>query len=117
MIKLQGPSRIINHDETLEVERSNGVTYVEGLPVESGRTTFNIICNIQPLTGRDLLIVPEGDRLKEQYFIWCEQNEQILLPNDMVKRDGLNFQIQSVENWGSYTRARIMRIDIGPDRT
>lgn len=114
MIKLQGKSQIINHDEKLKVFRVGKVTYVDGKPVQTQESSYEIVCNVQPMTGRDLLLVPEGDRHKEQYWLWCEQNQKAMEVNDRVVRGGINFQIQSTENWGSYTKARIMRDDVGP---
>lgn len=124
--RLQGPSQIIEKDETLKVRRQGSsvpknVSYVDGKPVKRTEFDFEITCNVQPLNGRDLLILPEADRFKEQYWVFMNQQEKPLLVNDIVVRfqEGqlVNFQVQSAENWGSYTRARIMRIDVGPNAT
>ena len=78
------------------------------------------------MNGRDLLIVPEADRYKEQYWVFMNQQQKPLFTNDRVirimasqngKSGPVGFQVQSSENWGSYTRARIMRIDVGPGAT
>lgn len=120
MIPLQGKSKIISKDEKLPVIRRGAIVYNEyGKPVPNTTEEFTIVCNVQPLNGKDLLLVAEGDRLKEQFWVWsdnfpgCKKPQ----PNDMVTRCGINFQVQSAEDWGSYTRSRIMRIDVGPDRT
>ncbi len=63
------------------------------------------------MSGKDLLLVPEGDRTREQYWLYTECKVQLA---DRVERCGVNFQVQSVQNWGSYNQARIMRIDVGP---
>lgn len=123
MIKLQGPSRIINYDETLCVERIGKVIYVDGKPVQSEIIRFDLHGNVQPLNGRDLLLVPEGDRYKEQYWIWMNNTAKPLEINDQVIRNSQDafhrpitsyYQVQEAQQWGSYTRARIMRIDVGP---
>lgn len=125
MWKLQGPSRIINYDECLWVFRNGLVDYVDGKPVFPQPIEFKMTCNVQPMTGRDLMLVPEGDRYKEQYWVWMNQRDKPLEINDRVQRRGLddnnketrvNFQVQEIQNWGSYTRARIMRIDVGPNK-
>lgn len=124
--KLQGPSTIITGDETLAVIREGSViptnvVYVDGKPLKRDAINFDITCNVQPFNGRDLLLVPEGDRFKEQYWIFMNQEQKPLLVNDRVIRiqagQAVNFQVQTAEDWGSYTRARIMRIDVGPDAT
>jgi hypothetical protein len=70
MIELEGPIDIIEGDETLEVNRDGKVYIVDGKPVKPTSTTFKITCSVQPMGSRDLLMVPEGDRYKEQYFVW-----------------------------------------------
>lgn len=125
---LQGQSRIITGDETLTVNRyedkvPKDIVYVEGKAVkrQGRKETFTITCNVQPLNGRDLLLVPEGDRFKEQYWIFMNNQQRPIHDNDEVVRiqEGktVNYQVQSSEQWGSYSRARIMRIDVGPDAT
>lgn len=112
MIKLQGKSRIINYDENLVLLRPNGTDYVDGKPVQREPTRIEFKANVQPLNGRDLLIVPEGDRFKEMYFVWSDFEIKI---NDQIVRQDINFQVQQSEMWGSYSRARMVRIDVGPD--
>lgn len=114
MIRLQGVSQIITHDETLEVSRQVKSSYVDGKIVPRAADTFKITTNVQPVNGRDLLLVPEGDRFKEQLWLFMNQSERPIEVNDIVLRLGIRYQTQSVENWGSYSRARIMRLDVGP---
>jgi hypothetical protein len=127
MIKLQGKSQIITHDETFKVTREGQVIIVDGKPVKKNLLTLKVKGNIQPVNGRDLLLVPEGDRFKEQYWIYynnssiiidegleIETNPTSIIVNDRLSRLGGEYQVQSVENWGSFSRARIMRIDVGP---
>lgn len=108
---LQGPSEIMRTDGSLYVTRDGVVKYVDGKPVTTGRISFDIIGSVQPLIGRDLLIVPEGDRYREQYWIWTPNDIKI---NDRVVYCGANYQVQTVQQWRSYNQARIMRIDVGP---
>ena len=136
MIGLQGQhSRIITGDEELAVYRELSAIYKDGKLLKYEVTSFLIICNIQPLNGRDLQMVEEGDRAKEQYWIFVENLKPYkpnplsdnttppltpissLLVNDRVSRKGVNFTVQQVEDWGAYSRARIVRIDIGPEQT
>lgn len=114
MIKLQGRSQILQKDEKLAVIREGCVKYIDGKPVKSDISNFTIVGNVQPMNGRDLLLVPEGDRFKEQYWLYTTNPIQI---NDRILRCGVNFQTQSVEAWGTYAKARIMRVDVGPNAT
>lgn len=134
MIKLFGPSQILKRDEEITIIRQGtdvpeNVSVVDGKPVKRTFTRFSITGNVQPLNGRDLLLIPEWDRFKEQYWVYfnnvvlCDQafirakDESLLRVNDQVVRLGVNFQVQELEDWGSYARARIMRIDVGPQET
>lgn len=133
MIGLQGQQvRIMTKDEELDVVRDLSAVYKHGKLQKYETLEFKIRCNVQPLNSRDLLMVPEGDRFKEQYWVYVQnyrpqpltangsnpyESTSSLLVNDRVSRDTVNYQVQSVEDWGKYSRARIMRIDIGPERT
>jgi len=114
MIKLQGRSRIMAKDEDILVLRHDTI-YVDGAPVAGPETERHIKANVQPLNGRDLLLVPEGDRFKEQYYLFT--HDVLSRTTDRVYRDGVNFEIQSIEQWGSFFRIRIMRIDVGVHAT
>lgn len=117
MIQLQDRSQILDNDETLQLVRVK-TEYIDGKPYQQEVANFTFRCNIQPLNGRDLLIVPEGDRFKEQYWLYIPANSHGVLHNtDRVVRCGINYEVQESEAWGSYSRARIMRIDVGPEAT
>lgn len=107
----------MSQDETLKVYRDGPVRQVQGKPVKGDPTCYQIQCNVQPLDGRDLLIVPEGDRFKEMYWVYTNEVDNPVFVNDRVVRNNLNFQVQKVETWGSppngYQRCLICRIDVG----
>lgn len=111
---LYGKSQIMRTDESVTVTRKGVVKYVDGKPSYPSPTRFQLIGAVQPLNGRELLLVPEGDRFKEQYWVFTQNDIRV---NDIVTRCGANYQVQAVEDWRSYRRARIMRLDVGPDRT
>jgi hypothetical protein len=127
--KLQGPSQIINRDEALEVWREGtnipeNVVYVDGKPIKRRGLAFICTCNVQPIQGRDLQLVPELDRVKENYWVFSNNREKFLQVNDRIVRRDLqtnqtevSYQVQAVENWGSFQQSRIMRIDTGPNET
>jgi hypothetical protein len=131
MIKLFDHSQILKKDETITVFRIPVVDigYVDGKLSQGEELEILVVANIQPVNGRELLLVQEGDRFKEQYWVYAEspvfirnfglkvKDVQPLMVNDRVSRLGVNFQIQEVQDWGSYVRGRMMRVDIGPRRT
>lgn len=112
---LQGKSQLIQNDEQLCVTRWPATQYKDGKPVNLSPPLKFMICgNVQPLSGKDLLIVPEGNRDKEQYWIFTQARLELA---DKITRNGVNFEVQTSEGWGSFYQARIMRIDVGPDTT
>lgn len=129
MIKLFGSSQILNHDEQLQVWRVASVEYSDGKPVQRQLKPFIVTGNVQPISGRELELVPEHDRYSENFWVYLNntkftvdmgldiQGPSPIVVNDRISRQGANYQVQESQNWGSYTRLRIVRIDVGPNRT
>ena len=119
MYLMSGRSQIINCDERLQARRDartpgDDVIYVDGKPVSRHAHAFEIICNVQPLSGRDLMLVPEGDRYSNSLWVYMQNGDVALDAGNLILREGIWYQVQSSENWGSYTRSRIMEVDVGP---
>lgn len=100
--------------ETVAVFRDGCVTYTDGKPVKSPGEEYCATGSLQPMGGRDLLLVPEGDRYKEQLWFFTSF---CLKLNDRVRRCGVNYQVQSVQDWSTFFQARLMRIDLGKNAT
>lgn len=122
MFKMQGKSRIMLNDEELVVRRQDAklgdyVVVVDGKRVKRGHAEFAVRCNVQPVSGKDLLQVPEGDRFDEAMWFYVDDTQTPLAPNDLICRpdDGW-YQVQTCEGWGSYTRAMGQLVDAGPLR-
>lgn len=118
MYRMRGRSRLMTHDERLPVLRegnleAGAVAYVDGKPVKRAPVTFSVACTVQPMGGKDLLLVPEGDRDKEQFSVWTHDLRMAL--NDKLLRLGKVYQVQSAENDGSYIKLRLMAVDVGAD--
>ena len=118
MIQLQGKSKIISEDEILQVFRVD-TQEVDGKPVQTTKLCFKIMANVQPVMGLDLLMVPEGDRFREQFHVYTNEIQKPVQVNDRISRNGINYQVQHVETWGDppngYQKLRMMRIDVGPN--
>ena len=95
---------------TFRVDRATAVSFEDGKAETTSGETFYVPANVQPVSGRELAILPEGDRVKEQ--IWFYTAASIFL-NDVVTAKGARFQVQVVEAWPGYVRARCARIDAG----
>ena len=113
MIELEGQIDLIDYDEILTARRDNEIYWVDGKPIKSGAVKIQFRCNVQPLGGRELLMVPENDRYREQYNFWAWG--MMVKDNDIIERCGKDFQVQNLENWGSYQKGRMMLIDTGKE--
>jgi hypothetical protein len=117
-------------DETLFKLVFSEVVYLDGKPVKTLLSKTPFKSNVQPLNGRELLLVPEHQRFIEQY--WCfmpsprttyDGSEQDAPKDyapkvgDVVHRNNVHYQVQDIENWGSYQKVRIMRVDVGDYQT
>lgn len=99
-------------DETLSRIVYGNNVFVDGKLASRAQTSVPFKATVQPLNGRDLLLVPEHQRFQEQY--WCYVPAPFFEKSgDVVIRNNIQFQVQEVESWGSYQRVRITRVDVG----
>ena len=110
--KLQGKSRIMTHDEELNLLVISPITYVDGKPQSSLLSKTSFPATVQPLSGRDLLLVPEHQRFLEQWWIFVPK-PHVLNTGNIIHRKGVHYQVQETQDWGSYQEVRIMRVDVG----
>lgn len=94
----------------IPVVRENRITWAEGIPYSDRKTDFEVRGIIFPLNGRDLLLVPEGDRYSENVWVYTQGDIKV---NDLLIYNGAPFEVQNVQNWDSYRQGRAMRMDTG----
>lgn len=112
--KLQDRSRIMRFDETLLRLEFAETAYVDGKLTATPISQIPFKANVQPLNGRQLLLVPEHQRFKEQY--WCFVPDKTFeKTGEIIIRNTMKFQVQEIEYWGSYQRVRITRVDVGEE--
>jgi hypothetical protein len=88
------------------VERRSG-HYVEGRWERGAVETFSILASMQPVTGLNLVRLPEGQRTREHVTIFTETKLQtadarIGVPADVVSWNGFSYEVQTVEAWDSF---------------
>lgn len=105
---------------TYSVTRPTTPTLVSGRVVQGvASVPFSTAGSIQPLSGRDLQRLPEGDRATEQFWYFTSTRLQTAdaasgQVADVVDVGGESFEVQSVEDWsasGSFYRARISKVN------
>ena len=86
-----------------------------GGAVENGRfrpgpsDTFKVRAMIQPMTGEQLLRLPEGERTRERIVIFTAEQLRTTRQSEVAMADrvayrGEQFEVESVEAWAGYYR-------------
>lgn len=90
----------------------------DGRPEAQAGTPTTILASVQPLNGKELALLPEGERQRDQKKIYtvseirtADQNTGI--PADWIEFDGEVWEVHQVENERSvvpHYKGRIVRI-------
>ena len=100
--------------EPFIVKRNSGGGYVNGRWVPGADTALIGRGNIQPLSGSELMQLPEGDREKDVQKIYTELE---LLNGDKLIRDktGIAYEVQAVKDYTAFKqphyKARLVRLE------
>lgn len=124
MWQLDGPVELLELDEQVDVVRQGrqspgDVQYIDGLPTAAHPPLrVTITATLQPMGGRDLQLVPEAFRDKEMLSLWqphgVTDDEPLQVDiADLVLYNAKGYQVQSAEDWGSYTKATLVAVDLG----
>ena len=120
MIGLTGESYMMLNDEVVRVRRQaddlgGDTVVVDGKRVRRDYTEFDVRCTVQPVSGKELMQVPEGDRFDGQMAAWVADRAGTMAANDLVLRPGDGwYLVQSTEGWGGFTKILMRPIDVGP---
>ncbi len=102
---------IVRDGEDVSVIRREKGKFYRGKFQSSNRfQEFEIRCSFQPITGRETMQLPEGERLKSHIKIYTEFQ---ILRDDIIVRGEEKYEVQSVMNWGTFTKsiARLMDVE------
>lgn len=85
-------------DETLDVKRdlNNGLYSEDGYPKAQRIKKFQVTGNVQPISGFEILQVEEADRKRQILNLFTATQ---LEPDDVVVRNGVDFEVRTVEDW------------------
>jgi hypothetical protein len=98
-------SLISRFGTTYTVRRRDPGSYVNGHWQPAGTwTEFDIVASIQPLRGKEMELLPEGERSKEMVRIYTKSGlrqtiEQQDVKGDLVSYKGRQYEVKSVEEW------------------
>lgn len=91
-----------------DVTRPGQGEYVRGIWVPAltkKAEKFNVLAVVQPLTGKDILLLPEGQRITQAFKVYTSFAMQTVNSEKTKKADTISindeeFEIHSVEPWG-----------------
>lgn len=88
--------------ETYPLIRATAGAHVKGKYVPGTPTNTTIVANWQPLSGAELLNLPELQRKRKSIMLYSEKeirgiNEVAGVPADIITIDGLNYEVQKVK--------------------
>ena len=97
---------IARFGKPLTVTRYAAGSYSNGNYVNGATSTFSIIMSVQPINGRELIYLPEGQRTRQFLTGYTETllqtaNQEAGTKADVVAYNGRNYEVQRVEYWES----------------
>lgn len=110
---LEEDCEIVKTGELLVVRRREKGKFERGKWKTSHRfEEFEAQCSFQPLTSRETLQLKEGDRVKSHVKIYTEF---AMKRDDIVERGGEDYEVQGVDDWGTYTKSIARLVDVERD--
>jgi hypothetical protein len=97
--------------------------YVDGLWTElTSPATLILPLSIQPLKGREVDRLPEGQRTRGPMWVYCESelrppNEDLGIKGDTFAWSGCTYEVGSVEDWTMFSPAhyKALALLVEPD--
>lgn len=101
---------------TYTVTRTAAGTRTLGRYTPGAPSTFSIVASIQPVTGRDLQTLPEGQRAEETRVVYTTtelRTRTATVEPDTLSIDSETWAVTKVERWqafgGTHYRAMVAR--------
>lgn len=119
---LSGAVLALGQPLPLNVIRYASSDYLEGRlqdaePLIDEAGTFQIFASVQPSSGRDMAVLPEGQQSSEALTLFTTTELYTVGSThgaDIVEFEGSTWEVQHVERWaslGNYWRAIAVRVE------
>ena len=103
---------------TYTVTRTAPNTYdSNGRLVAGSTSSIFVVASVQPLFGRDLQQLPEGQHTSDMKAVYCAtelKTQGSAQAADLIAIGGETYQVQKVENWsdsGNYFKALVAKVE------
>lgn len=110
---------ILDCAQTVEVTRFNAPEVIMGRVQPAGSTTFKTQLSVQPMTAKEMALLPEGMRNQGRVKAYgtvelkTVDTSTCRMP-DRFEHNGITYQVDRVEDWtdaGEHYRFEAVRID------
>jgi hypothetical protein len=94
---------------TLTVSRASAGSYVAGRFMPSASNVTTLLASVQPATGKELQLLPEGARERASVAIYTAGD---LRNGDGVMHEGESYRVLALDPWraaGAYVKAIAVR--------
>lgn len=117
MHHLLGRCRLMSQDERLPILREGKVIYRDGKPVKREIARFEATCGVAAMLGKELQLLPEGDRRREQFKVYQQPvfGEPKIQPGDKALRNGGVYVFEDAKDWGSFVEGLMVHQDVDPN--
>lgn len=106
----------------LTVTRTAAGTYVDGVWTPGATSTFGIEGSLQPMSGRELLLLPEGERAAARWKLYTETalltaDEAAQTEADRVSWNGRSLVVVRVNDYSHVGMLEHYRCELVADET
>lgn len=117
MRRLSSSIRRLSKTE-LTITRTESSSLLLGRKVVGAQSTFNIRCSVQPMSDKELMMLPEGERTQSKFTLWTDTLLKVIDDPDECVYEGTEYVIQAVTDWagttdyGSYRLVKKLQVAI-----
>ncbi len=97
---------IQRYGRNITVQRFSPGVFLEGQYTSGGLIEIQMVAAVQPMGAREVMMLPEGDRLKEAIRVFSVQQlltkDETKSRSDVIVVDGRTFEVKMVTNHTIY---------------
>jgi hypothetical protein len=108
--KIDEDFQLVKDAEIVVIRRREKGKFYRGKWVGSNRfQEWEARASFQPVSGRETLQLPEGDREKVHVKVYTDF---AVKRDDIIERKDEQYEVQVLNNWGTFTKAIARLIDV-----
>ena len=80
-------------------------TWSAGVYTPGTETTYTVVGSLQPASGEQLQLLPEGARSDTRWLLYCDAQQPEIVLADIVEVSGADYLVTHVEDWTGHRPA------------